>query len=85
LCFFERKLFGKNAWLITAIDHFSKYGWAHVIDSVNSENTTSLLVKVFERCNSSIESVLTDNGSEFKAKFADFSKKKASNIRMSAL
>lgn len=72
--FLKEKLFGKNARLVTAIDHFSKYGWAQVISWVNSENTSILLSKVFEHCNSSIESVLTDNGSEFKARFADFLK-----------
>ena len=82
--YLKEKLFGKNARLVTAIDHFSKFGWAEVIKSVNSENTAHLLAKVFKECQYSIESVLTDNGSEFKARFADFLKEKGIGHRKGA-
>ena len=71
-CVYLDKKFGMNKYLLNAIDHFSKYAWAFLIEKINSKNTRDCLAIVHQECNFQIDSVHTDNGSEFKKYFEQY-------------
>lgn len=81
--YLNKKLFGRS-FLITAIDHFSKFGWIFEVDKINSFNASNCLKNVYNDCEMQIESVHTDNGPEFKKFFEQFLKEKNINRRLGA-
>lgn len=51
-------------YLITAIDHFSKFAWCRAVRSINGESTLSFLEEIFGQ-NGHPKILHSDNGSEF--------------------
>lgn len=78
------KKFGDSKFLLTAIDHFSKYGWAFLIEKINSENTRNCLEIVYKDCDFEIENVHTDNGTEFKKYFEQYLTQNSINRKLGA-
>ena len=66
------KKFQAHSYLLTVIDHFSKFAWTFLINQINSENIKNCLEIVHQYCNFEIEKVHTDNGTEFKRFFEEY-------------
>lgn len=62
---------GSNRFIyqISGICTYSKLTVAHLFDAPNSENATYLLKKLLRRAPFNVQSVQTDQGSEFKGRF----------------
>ena len=58
--------------MINAIDHYSKYAWAFLVENINSKNAEDCLKKIYLDCDQEIENIHTDNGPEFKGFFQRF-------------
>jgi hypothetical protein len=54
-----------NRYILTMIDHFSRYGWAEPIANKDSKNVCRCLSKWLKNEEKKPEMILTDNGCEF--------------------
>jgi len=57
-------------FIFTAIDHYSKVGFAMMYKRANSYNAADFLNRLLYLLNGKIENIQTDNGSEFEKLFA---------------
>jgi len=56
-------------YIFTAIDYYSKIGFAHTYTTKSSKNAQDFLQRLYYLYNSKIENLQTDNGSEFLGYF----------------
>jgi transposase InsO family protein len=62
---------GIKRYILTALDVYSKIGFARMYKSKQSKNTSDFLNRVYYLLDGKIENLLTDNGSEFEKDFRD--------------
>jgi transposase InsO family protein len=62
---------GIKRYILTALDVYSKIGFARMYKSKQSSSASDFLNRVYYLLNGKIENLLTDNGSEFEKDFRD--------------
>ena len=62
---------GKKRYILTAIDSYSKIGFAHMYTSHSSQTAADFLYRLKHLANGHIENVQSDNGSEFHKFFEE--------------
>ncbi|MBU1046093.1 DDE-type integrase/transposase/recombinase [Patescibacteria group bacterium] len=62
---------GIKRYILTALDVYSKIGFARMYKSKQSANASDFLQRVYYLLDGKIENLLTDNGSEFEKDFWD--------------
>lgn len=66
---------GIKRYMITAVDTYTRYSFAHVYNKHNSDSTKDFFKKLEQVFPYRIKRVQTDNGSEFHKHFKDYLKK----------
>lgn len=64
-----RYVHGSKRYILTAIDWYSKIGWARMYTTHSSSNARDFLYRLHYLLDGKIENIQTDNGSEFKKHF----------------
>ena len=63
--------FGKRIYVYTALDVYSRYGFATLVKKIGAKPSVLFLKKTVKYFPFSIKNIQTDNGSEFTAHFTD--------------
>ena len=71
---------GKKSYVYTALDVYSRYGYAMLSKKINTHQTLRFLKKVKEYFSFEIQCIQTDNGPEFSKFFTDNCKTKHRHI-----
>jgi len=65
---------GGYRYILTCIDYFSKYVWAEALKNNTSETVSDAMDRIAKKANTYPKIIQSDNGSEFKGAFDDWTK-----------
>ena len=72
--FYEKQNHDGYKFILTCIDYFSKYVWAEALKNNQAETVMNAIERISTKANTYPKIIQSDNGSEFKASFHDWTR-----------